>query len=105
MRAVDCFDDAEIDAAIGSKRHPASRVHYQAIRRVYHGLPTARATLFRLDVRDTQVGAKVFRAEMLETVAPLLLVKRYAFDLEVLAVGAASDSIGSSRCRSDSFIG
>jgi hypothetical protein len=30
----------------------------------------------------------VFRREMLETVAPLLLVKRWAFDLEVLAVGA-----------------
>lgn len=39
-------------------------------------------------MRDTQVGAKVFRREMLTTVTPLLLVKRYAFDLEVLAVGA-----------------
>ena len=39
-------------------------------------------------MRDTQVGAKVFRREMLDTVAPLLLIKRYAFDLEVLAVGA-----------------
>ena len=28
------------------------------------------------------------RRELLDTVAPLLLVKRYAFDLEVLAVGA-----------------
>jgi dolichol-phosphate mannosyltransferase len=44
--------------------------------------------LFRVDVPDTQVGAKVFRREMIDTVAPLLLVKRYAFDLEVLAVGA-----------------
>ena len=90
VRAVDCFDNAEIDAAIGSKRHPASRVHYPAIRRVYTwGYQQLVRLLFRLDVRDTQVGAKVFRAEMLETVAPLLLVKRYAFDLEVLAVGAA----------------
>jgi hypothetical protein len=44
--------------------------------------------LFRVNVRDTQVGAKLFRREMLETVVPLLLIKQYAFDLEVLAVGA-----------------
>jgi len=30
----------------------------------------------------------VFRREMLDIVAPLVLVKRWAFDLEVLAVGA-----------------
>jgi dolichol-phosphate mannosyltransferase len=34
------------------------------------------------------VGAKLFRRELLDTVRPLLLVKRWAFDLEVLAVGA-----------------
>jgi hypothetical protein len=44
--------------------------------------------LFRFDVRDTQVGMKIFRREVLSTVLPLLLIKRYAFDLEVLAVAA-----------------
>ena len=39
-------------------------------------------------MRDTQVGAKLFRREMLDTVVPLLLIKRYAYDLELLAVGA-----------------
>jgi len=39
-------------------------------------------------VRDTQVGAKLFRREMLDTVVPLLLIKQYAYDLELLAVGA-----------------
>jgi glycosyltransferase involved in cell wall biosynthesis len=83
------FDEAEIDAVIGSKRHPDSRVHYPWIRRVYSwGFQMLVRMLFRINVRDTQVGAKVFRRELLETVAPLLLVKRYAFDLEVLAVGA-----------------
>lgn len=83
------FDESEIDAAIGSKRHPESNVDYPLPRRVYSwGYQQLVRTLFRLDVRDTQVGAKVVRREMLDTVVPLLLIKRYAFDLEVLAVGA-----------------
>src|SRR5690606_13340381 len=35
---------------------------------------------------DTQVGMKVFRREVLDEVLPVVLVKRYAFDLEILAV-------------------
>lgn len=89
VNAVRRFDEVEIDAVIGSKRHPKSRVVYPRIRRLYSwGFQMLVSTLFRINVRDTQVGAKVFRRELLETVAPLLLVKRYAFDLEVLAVGA-----------------
>ena len=45
--------------------------------------------LFGLDVRDTQVGLKVFRGEVADEVVPLLLVKQFAFDLELLAVGRA----------------
>jgi glycosyltransferase involved in cell wall biosynthesis len=89
IQAVHCFEHAQIDAAIGSKRHEASRVFYPAVRRCYSwGYQLLVRLLFRLDVRDTQVGAKVFRRDMLTTVTPLLLVKRWAFDLEVLAVGA-----------------
>lgn len=83
------FDEAPIDAVVGSKRHPESRVRYPLLRRVYSaGYQLLVRLLFRVNVRDTQVGAKLFRREMLETVAPLVLVKRYAFDLEILAVGA-----------------
>ena len=46
-------------------------------------------TLFHLDVKDTQVGLKVFSRAVVDDVMPLLLVKRFAFDLELLAVGAA----------------
>jgi glycosyltransferase involved in cell wall biosynthesis len=87
--AVRRFDEEEIDAVVGSKRHPDSAVHYPWQRRVLSwGFQTLVRILLRVDVRDTQVGAKVFRREMLATVGPLLLIKRYAFDLEVLAVGA-----------------
>lgn len=89
VEAARRFERTEIDAVVGSKRHPQSRVLYPWIRRVYSwGFQMLIRFLFRINVRDTQVGAKVFRRELLDTVAPLLLVKRYAFDLEVLAVGA-----------------
>ena len=87
--AVARFDAEPVDAVIGSKRHPDSAIDYPRIRRVYSwGFQTLVRGLFRFNVRDTQVGAKVFRREMLDTVLPLLLIKRYAYDLEVLAVGA-----------------
>jgi glycosyltransferase involved in cell wall biosynthesis len=87
--AVAAFDERPIDAVVGSKRHRDSRVAYPMIRRLYSwGFQMLVRILFRINVRDTQVGAKVFRREMIDTVAPLLLVKRWAFDLEVLAVGA-----------------
>jgi glycosyltransferase involved in cell wall biosynthesis len=83
------FDREPVDAVIGSKRHPDSKVHYPLLRRLYSwGFQMLVRMLFRINVRDTQVGAKLFRREMIDTVAPLLLIKRYAFDLEVLAVGA-----------------
>jgi len=80
----------QLDFAIGSKRHPDSHVHYPRSRVVASWLfqQLVRA-LFRLDVRDTQVGIKVFRREVAEQVLPLLLVKRYAFDIELLAVARA----------------
>jgi glycosyltransferase involved in cell wall biosynthesis len=79
-----------LDFAIGSKRHPDSVVHYPRSRRIaswcYQQLNRA---LFRLDVRDTQVGLKVFSGEVADEVVPLLLVKQFAFDLELLAVAHA----------------
>ncbi|MEX2049114.1 MAG: glycosyltransferase [Gemmatimonadota bacterium] len=84
-----------LDLAIGSKRHPDSVVLYPRSRRVaswcYQQL---NRMLFRLDVRDTQVGLKVFSRAVADEVVPLLLVKRFAFDLELLAV---SNALGYSR--------
>jgi glycosyltransferase involved in cell wall biosynthesis len=89
VEAARVFDEWPVDAVVGSKRHPQSEVDYPLARRVYSsGYQLIVRTLFRVNVRDTQVGAKLFRREMLDTVLPLLLIKRYAFDVEVLAVGA-----------------
>jgi glycosyltransferase involved in cell wall biosynthesis len=80
----------QLDFAIGSKRHPDSVVDYPLSRRIasrcYQQL---NRVLFRLDVRDTQVGLKIFSRAVVEEVLPLLLVKRFAFDLELLAVSSA----------------
>ena len=81
MESFDC------DAVVGSKRHPMSNVQYPTARRfqslVYQLMIR---TLFRVKVRDTQTGLKLFRRHVLEEVVPLLAIKRFAFDLELLVV-------------------
>lgn len=80
------MNERSADAVIGSKFHPQSKVDYPPTRRVYSFLyyMLVRA-LFGLPVRDTQTGIKLFRREVLDRVLPRVLVKRFAFDLELLA--------------------
>ena len=81
MRTNDC------DAVIGSKRHPLSQVSYPRFRQVQAALyQHLIRLLFSLEVRDTQIGLKLFRRKVLEDVIPLLSVKNFAFDLELLVV-------------------
>jgi len=83
------FDIMRLDNAdivIGSKLHPNSIVHYPLQRKVisfvYYLLVR---TFFNLPCHDTQTGLKLFKAEVLRAVFPRILVKKFAFDLEVLA--------------------
>ncbi len=84
---INLMETTGCDAVIGSKRHPKSEVSYPRFRRiqsaVYQILVRA---LFNLNVRDTQTGLKLFRRQVLEEVVPLLAIKRFAFDLELLVV-------------------
>jgi len=78
---------AKADIVIGSKLHPKSKVSYPWQRKVMSwGYRSMVKMCFGLNVSDTQVGLKVFRRKVLEDVLPRLLVKRYAFDIEILAV-------------------
>lgn len=81
------FEWYEADIIIGSKRHPVSKVNYPWQRRILSvGYQFIVFLLFGLRVRDTQVGMKFFKREVLEKVLPRLLVKHFAFDVEMLAV-------------------
>lgn len=75
------------DIIIGSKRHAASKVKYPWQRKVLSfGYQNMVRMLFGLNVRDTQVGMKFFKREVLKKVLPRLLVKAWVFDVEILAV-------------------
>jgi len=77
----------DADIMVGSKRHPASKINYPLIRKIYSwGYYLFVKTLLGVRVRDTQAGLKVFKREVLEKVLPRLLVKEFAFDIEILAV-------------------
>lgn len=75
------------DIVVGSKRHPVSKVYYPFFRRIVSWVyQILNRVLFGLSIRDTQVGMKFYRRGALEDVLPRLLVKRFAFDIEILAV-------------------
>ncbi len=75
------------DIVVGSKRHLASKVEYPWYRRLYSlGYQLFCTILFGLKVKDTQTGLKIFKREVLQDVMPRLLIKAWAFDIEMLAV-------------------
>ncbi len=82
------FDIMRLDNAdivIGSKMHPNSIVTYPLQRKIISLIYyMAGKVLFNLPCHDTQTGLKLFKVEVLRKVFPRILVKQFAFDLEVL---------------------
>lgn len=75
------------DIVIASKRHGDSRVEVPFSRRIlsetFNGLVRL---LTGIPLKDTQSGLKAMRKDAFMDVFPRLAVKRYAFDVELLAV-------------------
>ncbi len=75
------------DIVVGSKRHPESVVQYPLHRRIPSIIYFALVRMFiGLPVTDTQTGMKLFRRRVLGDALDRMLVKTYAFDLELLSI-------------------
>lgn len=75
------------DIIVGSKRHPVSQVNYPPLRHLFSiGYHFGVKILFGLPLTDTQSGIKIFKKRVIDKILPRLLVKRYAMDIEMLAV-------------------
>ncbi|HUU26182.1 MAG TPA: glycosyltransferase [archaeon] len=76
-----------VDVVIGSKFHPESKLSYPAGRRFFSFCYYLFIKLlFGLPLKDTQTGIKLYRRSVLEKVFPHVLVKKFAFDIELLTL-------------------
>jgi glycosyltransferase involved in cell wall biosynthesis len=72
------------DVAIGSKRHPFSRVDYPVLRKIMSRcFQLYSFIVLGTTLRDTQSGLKLIKREVLEVIMPLIVVKQFVFDLEL----------------------
>jgi glycosyltransferase involved in cell wall biosynthesis len=79
--------DSGVDCVIGSRWLPGAVLHQeqsgrrQFASRVFHFIVQM---FFRMNIRDTQCGAKVVRREAVERIHPLLRTADMAFDINLL---------------------
>lgn len=84
---LNIMDWNKADIVLGSKLHPDSKVDYPLDRKILSwGYRKLTQVLFGFRVKDTQVGLKIFRRQVAKEVFSKIVVKRFAFDIEVLAV-------------------
>lgn len=87
---IDILYKNDADIVVGSKIHPNSKICYPWQRKIlsigYRSLVTS---LFNLKVKDTQVGLKIYKREVIDKILPALNIRRFAFDIEMLCVASA----------------
>ncbi len=75
------------DIVVSSKRVPGAQINAGTKRKFLSlAFNLFVKILLPLSVSDTQAGFKAFRREALEKILPLISVKKYAFDVELLVV-------------------
>lgn len=86
----------KLDVVIGCKFHKDSQLNYPLKRKIISmGYYMMLLVLFHLNVKDTQTGLKVFRAEAIKPVAHLIRTQGFAYDIELLvAVNRRGFKIG-----------
>lgn len=83
---LDAMSNEDAHIVIGSKLHKDSQLHYPLKRRIMsYGYYLLLRVLFHLNIKDTQTGVKLFRAEVIKPIAAGLTTSGYAFDIEILA--------------------
>ena len=84
---LDIMEWNKADVVLGSKLHPESKVNYPVARKILSwGYRSLTHFLFGFKVKDTQVGLKFFKKKVAKDVFSKIIVKKFAFDIEVLAV-------------------
>jgi glycosyltransferase involved in cell wall biosynthesis len=84
---LDLMEWNKADIIVGSKLHPESKVNYPFSRKILSwGYRTLTHLLFGFNIKDTQVGLKFFKKKVAKDVFSKIIIKRFAFDIEVLAV-------------------
>lgn len=79
------ISNGNADVVIGSKMHKDSKIDYPAVRKIISfGYYCMLKVLFRLNVKDTQTGIKVFKSEALKPVIELIKTEGFAYDIEIL---------------------
>lgn len=86
--AYEILSSGEVKIVCGSKVHPESNVlNYSYIRKIFTFVYNRLVRiLLGIDYKDTQTGLKLFTRDMVEDVLPKLVINKFAFDAELLAV-------------------
>jgi len=77
----------DVHIVVGSKKHPESTLVYPLKRRLMTlGYSLVTRFFTGISYEDTQVGAKMYTKELVQKLLPRLLIKAFAFEIEMLAV-------------------
>ena len=85
------MEETSATAVIGSKMNKDSKVNYPLPRKIMSlGYFLLLKMLFRLNIKDTQTGVKLFEADALKKVMRQVSTDGFAYDIEILALICAS---------------